>query len=125
MYFRELKQLREANPKLAETIAKLDQYLAGLQSASRKHISATDVAQQIGASREQILGLLMGSTQLGLLNLKFRVSCPHEHPIRDYSQLKDIPKTVYCDVCDEEHEVTPDDVEYFFELAGHALPIAG
>jgi hypothetical protein len=125
MYFPELKQLQEANPKLAKVVAKLDSYLAGLQGNSRSHINATDVAQQLGAPRDKILGLLMAASQLGLLGLKFRISCPEGHPIRDYSDIHQIPPSVYCDVCDEEREITSDDVEYFFELPARSLPIAG
>jgi hypothetical protein len=126
MYFRELSQLQEANPDLANIVAKLDKYLARLQGKSRNHIAVTDVAQQIGAPRDKVLGLLMAAAQLRLLKLKFRVSCPvHGHGIKDYAEIKDVPSTVYCDVCDDEHELTGDDVEYFFELAPQALPITG
>jgi hypothetical protein len=114
------------NPELADVIAKLDKYLARLQGNSRNHINATDVAQQIGAPRNRVLGLLMAAADSGLLRLKFRVSCPvRGHGIKDYVNPADIPETIYCDVCDEEHEITPDDVEYFFELGSRAMPIAG
>ena len=53
-----------------------------------------------------------------MLKLKFRVMCPnYGGGMRDYEKLSDIPNEVYCDLCDELHEVTPEDVEYFFELS--------
>lgn len=126
MYFRELKQLREANPELADVVVSLDKYLAGLHGKSRNQIVATDVAQQIGAPRIKVLGLLMAAAQLGLLKLKFRIACPiRGHGIRDYAQIQEIPSTVYCDVCDDDHELTGNDIEYYFELPTQALPIAG
>jgi hypothetical protein len=122
MYFPELNRLREANPDQAGTLIKLDRYLARLTGPARLHIAATDVAQAIEAQRDKVIGLLMAAAHLGLLRVKFRVSCPTRgHGIRDFEKLAEIPRTLYCDVCDEEHPITPDDVEYFFELVDHTV----
>jgi hypothetical protein len=43
--------------------------------------------------------------------------CPSNNAgLRDFDSLDQIPRRIDCDLCGEEHVVTPDDVEYFFEL---------
>jgi hypothetical protein len=124
MFYPELKQLQKANPDQAKVISALDGYLASLHGSARSHINATTVAQGVGAPRDKVIGLLMGAATLGLLKLKFRVMCPHNDAgIKDYDKLSDIPREVYCDVCDEAHKVTPDDIEYFFELSSQGVPV--
>ena len=125
MYFQELSQLQKKNPSLSQVISRLDTYLYTLPVAARVHINASDTAQAIEEHRQQVISLLMAATQLGLLKLKFRINCPvHGHGIRDFSDLSELPPELYCDVCDERHPVTTDDVEYFFELPTHPIAIA-
>ena len=102
MFFPVLKKLRESNPRLTRTIEALDQYLARLDGPSRMHITASGVAEELGAPRDQVLGLLMASANQGLLKLKFRLICPITNGgLRDFENLSDIPKRVECDVCGE------------------------
>jgi hypothetical protein len=118
MYFPEFKRLQEANPNLSATVSAVDGYLASLEGSARSHINASTVAAATNQPRDKVLGLLMAAANLKLLKLKFRLLCPAEESgIRDYENLADIPAEVYCDVCDQTHRVTTDDVEYFFELA--------
>jgi hypothetical protein len=122
MYLRGLSKLREANPELSESIDRLDQYLAEISGGARLHITASTVATAIDVSRDLAIGLLMAAAKLGLLRLKFRLLCPVTHGgIRDFSELADIPKQFACDLCGEQHEVSPDDIEYFFELKDLAV----
>jgi len=68
----------------------------------------------------------MAATSLGLLKLKYRLLCPSNGSgIRDYEKLSQIPKQILCDTCGETHEVTPDDIEYFFELSEKAAHVGG
>lgn len=118
MYFPGLNQLRAANPDQADVISKIDDYLASLSGPARLHINSTTVAEAIGAPRDKVIGLLMAAANLGILKLKFRVVCPREGGgIRDFESLSDIPTEIYCGICDEVHQITTDDVEYFFELS--------
>jgi hypothetical protein len=122
MYFPELSRLREDNPDLAEAIDRLDQYLAGLKDENRFHVTASSVANAIRISQNSAIGLLMAAAKLGILRLKFRVSCPEVGAgIRDFSELSEIPRELKCDLCGENHTVTPDDIEYFFEVKDKAL----
>jgi hypothetical protein len=116
MYFRELKQLREANPDLGHVIVRLDGYLSSLAGNARRHITASTVSVAIDVPRDKAIGLLMGAAELGLLKLKFRVQCPDGHGVRDFDSLQGIPAEIHCDACDETRPISPDDVEYFFEL---------
>ena len=122
MFFPVLRRLRENNPQLSQTIEALDEYLASLEGGARLHITASGVAQAIDAPRDRVVGLLMAAANLGLLRLKFRVSCPVTGGgLRDFDSLSEIPRQLICDLCGEEHVVTPDDVEYFFELKDQAV----
>jgi hypothetical protein len=117
MFFPVLRELQESNPQLNNTIAAMDSFLARLEGNTRLHITASGVAQAIGAPRDEVLGVLMAAANLGLLRLKFRVICPTTNGgVRDYDSLADIPRSIACDLCGQEHVITPDDVEYFFEL---------
>jgi hypothetical protein len=114
--------LQEANPELGGAISRLNEYLVNLKGEARLHITASDVAQAIGESRKAVVGLLMAATRLGLLKLKFRLSCAVTGAgIRDFDDLEQIPKETFCGACGESHAVSPDDVEYFFELNGQTL----
>ena len=125
MYFPEFKRLRAANPDQARTIDDLDRYLSSLTGSERHHISARTVAEALHASHDKIVGLLMAATNLGLLKLKFRVICPQsEAGIRDYEDINDIPTEIECDICGEAHQVTADDIEYFFELNEKNAPVS-
>lgn len=118
MYYPEFKRLREANPELSKVISAVDSYLASLNGSARLHISASTVAESTSQPRDKVLGILMAAANLKLLKLKFRLLCPVEGSgIRDYDDLKDIPTEVFCDTCDATHQVSTDDVEYFFELS--------
>ena len=124
MFYRELNQLRRANPDEDGAITRLDRYLSSLPPGAARNITATTVSAAIGAPRSKTVGLLMAATALGLLKLKFRVVCPEgKHGIRDYENLDDIPSEIYCDACEETYGVTPDDVEYFFELTERAASV--
>jgi len=117
MFYRELNQLREANPEQGELISRLDGYLSSLTGKARSNITASTVAAAVGAPRDKTIGLLMAAAKLGVLKLKYRVMCESQgHGLREYEKLTDIPREIYCDTCDETHQVTPDDIEYFFEL---------
>jgi hypothetical protein len=118
MSYPELKQLQKANPRLSRVVAAIDKYLGSLSVPARSHISAGTVAESIGEPRGTVLGLLMAAAHLGLLKLKFRLTCPETGAgIRDYDSLDDIPSEISCDVCGNVHHITTDDVEYFFELS--------
>ncbi len=122
MYFQELERLQKVNPELTGVLTKLDRYLSQLERSATLHITASDVAQAIHAHRDTVVGLLMASAQLGLLRLKFRVSCPvRGHGMRDFADLSEIPTDLHCDICGEPHPITADDVEYFFELQRNAV----
>jgi hypothetical protein len=123
MYFQELNKLREANPDLGDAIVRLDEYLASLTGNARRHINASTVSAALNVPREITIGLLMGSSELGLLKLKFRVQCPDGHGVGDFDRLQDIPSEIYCGACDETRPVIPDDVEYFFELTDKAASV--
>jgi hypothetical protein len=123
MFFRELKQLRAANPDLDDAIARLDQYLSSLTGTARSHISASTVSAAVGVPRDKAIGLLMGAAELGLLRLKYRVQCPDGHGVKDFDRLQDIPAEIYCGACDETRPITPDDVEYYFEFNGRAATV--
>jgi hypothetical protein len=123
MYFPELRRLREANPDLGDAIDQLDRYLSSLDASARSHINASTVSAAIAIPRDKAIGLLMAAAELGLLKLKFRVQCPEGHGLRDFDKLQDIPKELYCDVCDESRPVSPDDIEYFFTLTERATSV--
>jgi hypothetical protein len=123
MFFQELKRLREANPNLSDAIARLDKYLSTLTGTERSSISASTVAAATDLPRDKTIGLLMAAAELGLLKLKYRVVCPNGHGVRDFERLQDIPREIYCGACDQTREVTPDDVEYFFELTEKAASV--
>jgi hypothetical protein len=117
MLFPVLKQLQKNNPRLTKTIEALDEYLSGLEGNAKNHITATGAAQATGGPRKEVLGILMAAANLGLLNLKYRVECPNSAAgLRDYDNLEDIPRSLPCDLCGEDHVITSDDVEYFFQL---------
>jgi hypothetical protein len=117
MFFPVLKQLKENNPKLAKTIGAINQYLGELDGKARKHITATGVTQATGQPRGEVLGVLMAAANLGMLQIKYRVECPKSAAgLRDYDKLNDIPRRVPCDLCGEDHVITADDIEYFFQL---------
>jgi hypothetical protein len=120
MYFQGLKQLRAANPDLGDAIVRLDRYLSSLTGNPRRHITASTVSASIEVPRDKAIGLLMGAAGLGLLKLKFRVQCPDGHGVRDFDRVQDIPAEIYCDACDQTRPVSPDDIEYFFELTERA-----
>lgn len=125
MYFRELNKLLEANPDLSSAIRRLDQYLSGLEGEARFHVTASSVASATDISRDTAIGLLMAAVKLGILRLKFRVSCPNVGAgIRDFSDFSEIPEELKCDLCGQEHIVTPDDIEYFFEIKDRAVGAA-
>ena len=126
MSYQELKQLRRVNPDQAGVISEIEKYLSSLQGSQRNHINASAVAQRIGAPRDKVIGLLMAAASLGLLRLKYRVICPnHSGGIRDYETLSEIPPEIACDVCNETLAITPDDIEYFFELTQANAPMQG
>jgi hypothetical protein len=116
MFYRELNQLREENPDLGDAIDRLDKYLSSLTGDARFSINASTVSAAIGLQRDKTIGLLMAAAGLGLLRLRYRVLCPDGHGVQQFDRLQDIPKEIYCGACDETRPVTPDDVEYFFEL---------
>lgn len=124
MFYRELKQLQKANPDEDVVITRLDRYLSSLPPTAASNITASTVSAAIGAPREKTIGLLMAAAALGLLKLKFRVVCPDgRHGIRDYDRLNEVPEEIYCDTCDQIHQVTPDDIEYFFEPTERATSV--
>jgi len=115
--------LREANPKLSDAITRLDEYLASLTGNARSNITVSTVSAAIGQPRDQVLGLLMAASELGVLKLRYRVLCPDGHGVQVFDRLEDVPTTIYCGACDETRPVTPDDVEYFFELTEKAASV--
>jgi hypothetical protein len=123
MFFQELKRLREANPRLSEAITRLDGYLASLTSNARSNITVSTVTAAIGQTRDRVVGLLMAAAESGLLKLKYRVFCPDGHGVQVFDRLQDVPNTIYCGACDETRPVTPDDVEYFFELTDKSASV--
>jgi hypothetical protein len=123
MYFHELKRLREANPKLSDAVGRLDEYLASLTGSARSNITVSTVSSAIGKPRDLVLGLLMASSELGLIKLRYRILCPDGHGVQVFDRLEDVPNTMYCGACDETRPVAPDDVEYFFGLTDKAASV--
>ena len=126
MYFQELSRLRDSNRSQTDVLKRIDSYLAKASANARFYITATDVAQAIAAPRQVVIGLLMAAAHVGVLRLKFRLTCPERGAgIRDYDELSEIPLDVYCDLCDQTHRVSSDDIEYFFEIAQKPMANAG
>ena len=110
-----------------DKIERLDAYFGGLIGSSGNSITVSKVAKAIGVSPSVASQILTCCMKEGLLNVSYALRCPACNMlIKRVESISDIPEENFeCYSCNEEIEITAQDIEVIYGLADNEVFISG
>jgi hypothetical protein len=112
-------QLSKISGVLSEIeIDNIDNYFSNLSPLGRKYISLSKIINICKLNPEKAIEAIRILISIGLLKQRYSIRCP-ECGLLLYStdELERIPcDRIYCYQCDDDVEITVDDVEVIYEL---------
>lgn len=110
-----------------DKIEKLDGYFSGLIGSACNNITVSKVAKAIDVSPSIASQILTMCMKEGLLHVSYAIRCPVCNMlIKRVESISDIPEGVFeCYSCNEEIEITAQDVEVIYGLIDDRVFIGG
>lgn len=125
MYCSRLSVLQELLTE--DKIIKLNNYFSGLIGSACNNITVSKVAKAIDVLPGIASQVLTKCMKEGILNVSYAIRCPEcSMLIKRVETTADIPEGVFeCYGCNEEIEVTPQDIEIIYSLVDSRVFIEG
>ncbi len=125
MYCSRLSVLQELLNE--DKIKKLNNYFSGLIGSACNNITVSKVAKAIEVSPSMASQVLTKCMKEGILNVSYAIRCPECNMlIKRVETPADIPEGIFeCYGCNEEIEVTPQDIEVIYSLVDSRVFIEG
>jgi hypothetical protein len=111
MLSQRLERIKTEHAKLSESIDALGEYINRLRLRGQRELEPYLASQALRKTEAFVLGLLKLFEDAGLLKHSYNIYCgKHRAFLANVPEKEDIPSTLYCRFCDEEHR-KPDDFE--------------
>lgn len=116
MLFSRLLELEENQP--IELLEKLDSYFYSLIGHARESITVTKLMRSVNIDSKTAMNLLTQCCRIGILEESYCLRCPTcETIIKRNDKLSDFTDSItHCYSCDEDFEISAQDIELVFKL---------